>query len=439
MRAGGAAQNDAAGFQIAAHLSSGPVALDGPEGQTRRLRFVVASALVSVLPLFIWWRHFARLFFFHDDWELLRGASSDGLIPWLFQPFLGEGFMPLFKLLWIAAVRVSGGGYMAMIVLLWATHFAVLILFGWLLLRLRMSETAAAIAVVTLGLPWSNMETLTWSMQWNAVLAILFLLTAWHLLVEILDGRRWLLWYVLCLLACGLVSTRGIFYGVVLAAFVFTLAVDRLRWRLIAWSLVPSILATGATLLTKQDSAARPLASLSRDLSFAAYELLLNPLYTLISYPGRHVGLLALLLFGAVKAAIFCWAIAVEKKPPVRALLLTLLAFDVLNALALGYGRAYTGDPATVNSRYQYISLLCFGAVLGWAISQFKREAALVFALLWLGLLGYPWKTHLERWAVLRGSDLRMALKTGAPDAHFDPSSLTVAQARALIERYGLH
>lgn len=400
---------------------------------------VVLSALVSVLPLVVWWRQFELLFFFDDDWELLQGASAHSLIRWLFHPFVGEGILPLFKLLWIAAVRFSGGSYMAMVVLLWLTHLAILLLFGWLLLRFRFSETAAAIAVVTLGLAWSNIETLAWSMQWSALLATLFLLIAWHLLLRILDGRRWLFWYLLCLLASGLVSTRGVYYGGVLAAFIVLFpAASQKRW-LIGWSLLPAVLLTGATLIVKHGRPAGLTASLLDKVSFAAHDLLLNPLYTLISYPGRRVGILALALFGAVKAAVMVWAIVGAKKTPVRALLLTLVAFDVLNALAMGYGRAYTGDLATVSSRYQYTSLLCFGPALGWAFSRIRKEAAVILALLWLGVLGYPWKTHIDIWALRRGSDLRRALKTSPADAHFDPSSVTAATARELTERYRLH
>ena len=413
--------------------------IDGAANHERRMRLVVLSAAISVLPLLIWWRQFALLFFFHDDWELLQGASTNNLVPWLFQPFLGEGVLPLFKLIWISAVRLSGGSYMAMVVLLWATHFAILLVFGWLLLRLGLSEAASAIAVVMLGLPWSNMETLGWAMQWNALLAMLFLLIAWHLLLEILDGRRWLFYYVTCLLASGLCSTRGVFYGAVLAAFVLVFPGARQKRWLIGWSLLPSVLVTAATWLVKQGGPPGQGASLFSAVSFAAHDLFLNPLYTLISYPGRHVGLLALVLFGAVKAAVFAAAIITAKKTPVRALLLTLAAFDILNALALGYGRAYTGDLATISSRYQYISLLCFGPALGCVFSQLRKEVAVILVLLWLGVAGYPWRTHVGRWAIWRGSDLRTALLTGAPDAHFDPSSLTVARARELMERYGLH
>src|ERR1700726_2014835 len=134
--------------------------IDETPNRKRGMGLVAVGALASMLPVAIWWREFAQLFFFHDDWELLRGVSTNALVPWLFQPFLGEGILPVFKLLWIAAVRISGGSYMAMVVLLWITHFAILLIFGWLLLRLHLNGPAAAIAVVTLGLAWSNLETL---------------------------------------------------------------------------------------------------------------------------------------------------------------------------------------------------------------------------------------------------------------------------------------
>ena len=41
--------------------------------------------------------------------------------------------------------------------------------------------------------------------------------------------------------------------------------------------------------------------------------------------------------------------------------------------------------------------------------------------------------------AIFIATDPQTALKTSGPEAHFDPSSLTVARARELMERYGLH
>jgi hypothetical protein len=424
-----------------------PIAIDGPTHRTRRMRFVVLAAFVSMLPLAVWWRQFRRLFFFGDDWQLLLDASTHTLTAWLLQPYSGEGILPLYKLIWIAAVKFTGGSYLTILALQWLTHFIILLLFGRLLLRLGFGAPASATAVATLGLAWSNMETLAWAMQWSALLAVLFLLIAWHLLLGILGGRRWLVYYVLCLLASGLVSTRGIFYGAVLAAFL-SFGDAKQKWQLIGWSLLPSALVTAATLLAKESGAANlasvaSVASLLHLTSFAVQILLLNPLYDLISYPGRYMGTVAVMLFGAAKIAVVIWAFPgakdTAKDTRMRELLWTLLAFDVLNALATGYGRASTGDSATVSSRYQYVSLLCFGPFLGAAIASLRKEVAVIMIFVWLGAISYPWKRHLDVWTTQRGTDIRAAIETGSPNARFDPSPLTVQQARELVERYHLH
>src|SRR5512140_917156 len=137
-----------------------------------------AAALVSLLPLLIFWRDFQQLFFFHDDWELLNGYSTQTLTQWLAQPFLAEGILPLFKLFWITAVQWLGGGYTAMIVLLWLTHCLISILFGRTLSRLGMPDVAAAFAVLLFALSWTNIETLVWSLQWSAQLGLLFFFLA---------------------------------------------------------------------------------------------------------------------------------------------------------------------------------------------------------------------------------------------------------------------
>src|SRR5258707_15694193 len=99
----------------------------GPPRSARNL--ALGAAMFSMLPLLVYWRDFQLLFFFHDDWELLEGFSTNTLANWLAQPFLGEGILPLFKALWIAAVKLLGGSYMAMILLLWLTHFIIALFF----------------------------------------------------------------------------------------------------------------------------------------------------------------------------------------------------------------------------------------------------------------------------------------------------------------------
>lgn len=103
---------------------------------------ILVCSTFSLLPLLTCWPQFRLLFFFHDDWEMLDGATRLGLGRWLAEPFVGEGVFPLFKLLWLGAVRLTGGSYFGMILLLWITHFAVCLLFGWLLARFDLPPAA---------------------------------------------------------------------------------------------------------------------------------------------------------------------------------------------------------------------------------------------------------------------------------------------------------
>ena len=65
---------------------------------------------------------------------------------WLIEPFAGEGVFPLFKLLWLGAVHLTGGSYFGMILLLWLTHVAICLLFGWVLARFGLPPVAILLA-----------------------------------------------------------------------------------------------------------------------------------------------------------------------------------------------------------------------------------------------------------------------------------------------------
>lgn len=368
-----------------------------------------AAALVSLLPLLVYWRNFQHLFFFHDDWELLDGCSTQTLPQWLAQPFLGEGILPLFKLLWITAVQWLGGSYLALIVLLWLTHWLLAILLGLLLSRMGVSIKAAVFAVLMFGLSWTNLETPSWSMQWSAQLGLLFFFSAWQLLLSILgksaNPPALTALYAFCLLAGGLCLSRSITAGAVLAVFILLAGTSRRHWILCAISLLPSAFLSALMWLFVP----HPDAQLWSAVSYATHYFLLNPLYLLISFPGRIVDTRALLLFGIAKVLFLAWTIFRANRKSVP-LLLTLLAFDLMTAVTLGYARSCMGVPTTISARYQYDSLLCFAPLAGQVFAGFRRELQVAVLLASLVLFAYPWRTHLPLWAKLRGADLRIAL-----------------------------
>jgi hypothetical protein len=398
---------------------------------------IAGSSLISILPLLVYWRQFRHLFFFHDDFLLLHDLSGSSLPGWILHPFQGESIFPLFKFLWILAVWSSGGSYMALVVLQWLTHLAICVAFGWLLIRLRVPAVAAAFAVLTFGLASGNIETLAWSIQWNAQLNMLFFMLAWHALLTILERQAsvgWYAWYVACLAAGSLCSSRGIVCGLVLALFIVLSGEGARHIRLCAISLAPTVLLVLATWWFVPPFQETRLGH----FTYSLYYVLMNPLYLLLPIrrlPG-NVSLIA--FFGAIKLLVMGWAFYKSGRR-LYPLLAVLMAFDLATAGALGYARTYTGLGTAVSSRYQYIPLLVFGPMAGIIVSGWRREWKLVVFALWIWLLAYRWDHSIPLWTELLGTSIRNALARNPPDAPFDPSKLSTAEGRRLIARFHLH
>lgn len=398
---------------------------------------VAGSAVISILPLFAYWRQFNALFFFHDDFLLLHELAGSTLFRWIMHPFAGESIFPLFKFLWIVVVRSSGGSYMTLVVLQWLTHLAICVVFGWLLIRLRMPAAAAGFAVLTFGLASSNIETLTWSIQWNAQLNMLFFLLAWHALVTIMErktGVGWHVWYVFCIVAGTLCSSRGVVCGLMLALFLVLSGQGiRRKWLCIA-SVAPTALLVLATWLFVPPFKETQLGHFTYSLHY----FMMNPLYLLLPirrYPGN---MNSIVFFGGIKIVVMAWAFYKSDRR-LYPLLVTLVAFDLATAAALGYARTYTGLSTAVSSRYQYISLFVFGPLCGVIMAGWRSELKVVVFVLWIWLLAYRWDYSINHWAVLRGTAIRNALAQNPPNATFDPSKLSTAEGRKLIDQYRLH
>jgi hypothetical protein len=415
--------------------------------------------LLGLLPLFAFWSNFEKLYWFHDDWTLLSDMQQQGVGAWLWAPF-AENFIPVFKALWAAAVWLVGGSYLGMIGLLWATHVAILLLFVSILSRCEFSWKAQAIAVLTLGLPWSNIETLGWATQWSSLLATMFFLLAWVALLPFGPGGRdsgraalWLVLPVVGVLLSALSFSRGVISGALLAFFALADAhgpLSRRRFWLAAGlaAITLILLVVYRSMLhgysNFQELTAARVASM---VSYAAHYELMSPLYQLMPMPHKTLSLTSLLIAGLVKIAVLVLGLrgASRQQWP---LLATLLLLDLGTAALLALGRSNLPLDTAVSYRYQYISLLCFGPFLALAVlrgldslkSPIARQAALaVFMAGWAGLLGVPWARQSDRWAAWRGTEARAALTAAPPDQRFGLPEITAGRARELIQTYHLH
>jgi hypothetical protein len=396
-----------------------------------------ATGLAATLPLLVFWHSFRQLYYFSDDWDLLEEASRLNLLDWLFRPFLGHIIIPVFKLLWIGAVHLVDGSYFGMICLLWITHLGICLLFGHFLRSSGLPLPGIIFAVLTFGLAWSNIETLGWSMPWGTQLVLLFSLAAWLLLIRILNGGHGVICYSICLWASALSFTRGISSGLFLGLFALLVARERkqkITLCLISW--LPSVVVTAFTCMyMPSHGAGRDMISV---LSYTIYSFLLNPLYNLLSYHGKTVGIVALIIYGSLKLAVIVWGLR-KADARLRPTLLALVAFDLINAAALGFGRYQMGIDTAVSWRYQYLSLLCFGPFAGLIVAGQKRWAQIAALLIWVPVLAYPWKRHAPRWASWRGSEIRQSLATLPDDDSVALSHVTVKRAHELEKLYNLH
>jgi hypothetical protein len=340
-------------------------------------------------------------------------------------------------LLWLVAVHLTGGSYFGIILLLWGTHLAICLLFGWLLARFGLPPAAIAFAVLAFGLSWTNIETLAWSMQWATQLSILFFLAAWHFLLRDMKPGRGAVVFMLvflCLLASALSSTRGIVSGLVLGIFVLVRGRRPDRVRLCAMCLLPTVLLAAVMWLFVPHHQATPGAA----FAYAFEYLILNPLYRPLPIPRQGFDAGALLICGVLKAAVVIWAFR-KAAPSIHPLLWTLVAFDLIIAASLGYSRWATGLATATSSRYQYIPLLCFGPMAGILLARVRTGARIGIIILCAWGLAYPWKPHIEQWSTERGKVLRSAVEHDGDTEHFDPSAITAGRARELVSRYGLH
>ena len=419
----------------------------------------LAGGAVALLPLVLWQAEFRKLFWFADDFFLADQLAQMGFGRWTCSMF-AENFVPGFKLLWGGALLGLGGSYAAMLWLLWLTHALNTALLGRLLFRAGLTWPGVALALVCFALPVANLETLGWSVQWSAILALTFLLLGllWHET----HAARYAGWswpahapLVLCSAASALCFSRGVLTGGVLAAALLLPLLSRRAeagWRLRAavWCLAPAVLVAAIIALSGEGNPSHLAGHWGAALRFALTFLLLNPGYQLLGEPA--LGPAATLALGGLKLAVLAAGFRLAPGR-MRRLLVLLFLFDIGNALILGIGRHHTGLLAAVGSRYCYGSLaatLPFAAVLvSWSAERLLRAGrprllAMAAALLLLaGALLRGWPQQLPAFTDWRGTGIRQLMQapyTTDPAATLPALDfMHVERAKALQRAFHLH
>lgn len=405
---------------------------------------------MALAPFAMYHGYFARLFWFGDEFDLLDQIDRMGSWRWIWTPF-AENFVPLFKLAWGGGVVVFGGSYLAMITAVWLTHALNVVLLGRVMRACSLSWAAVIPAQVVFGLAAGNLETLSWSVQWSAVLSATFMLLALDSFLRAPSKPQSFAWSA----ASALSFSRGVLAGPVLALGCLwpgqgsSAASPARTAARVAGYVMPSAAVAALIAVLAGGNEHHMGGHWGAAAVFGTWYYCLNPAYLLLSV--ESWGWRTVALLGLCKLAIVGWSL-VRSRGRQRMLFVLLVAFDLGNAVLLGIGRYHTGLPAAAGSRYQYASLIGVAPLAGFWVSRqwdripipagFRRlVGAAILAAFAVGLCR-SWPAALERFVEPRGDEARHILFSEPyPNQHLVPGipGLPVDRAKALVETYNLH
>ena len=409
--------------------------------------------LVALTPLLVYHRLFAQLFWFGDEFDLIDQIDKIGFGHWAWQVF-AENFVPFFKLLWGGSVFIFGGSYGAMIAIVWITHAFTTYLLGRLLRVAGFAWTAVIFSQLVFGLSPTNIETLGWSVQWSAVLAMSFMLLALLSLFKAKTDDSYekptLLWGETAFsLASALSFSRGVLTGVLLAIDALVFQAGRLGVRLVralAW-IFPAVLTAVLIAVFANGNQSHMSGHTADMIHYALCFLFLNPFRA--SFGFGSTDWTSVLGFGLLKLTLVGWALF-RTRGIQRNLFILLLLYDLGNATLLGIGRFHTGFDTSTSSRYQYSSLLvtlpfagfCLANLLGRLPARVQLTTAILVLVTISVWVSHGWDSTARPFCSSRGTASRQALLVEAAPGPFAVPGIpfmSTERGKELIQKYHLH
>jgi hypothetical protein len=443
-----------------AHIDGGDPLLTEPDvrpadAAPSRRWLPIFGAVIALTPFLVCISAFRKLFWFGDEWDQLKEFQRLGVWRYVTATF-AENFVPLFKAMWLLFLAAGRGSYLVMLAVLWVTHALNVLLLGLVLGRIGVGAAGIAVALVWAGLPASNVETLGWTVQWSAVLALSFFFFAILQFLRFVDthghDRTALGLLAVASLASSLSFSRGVLSGFAIAfTCVAPLGLRALctRERLLAGmaALLPALLVGTIIACSTHGNHERvlQLGVAAKAAQFAAHFFLLNPLQAMWDLEPRDS---LLYLLGAIKIAIFGVAL-LHTRATARWLVWLALVLDATNAILVGIGRFHTGLGAAVGSRYQYVPLFCLATAVAMVVEgildalrapRLTRMATVALPILLAWFVASRWPDQMRSWSGWRGTQLRLLLQTSR-DATRLPyvAGVSTAEAAALSDTFHLH
>jgi hypothetical protein len=416
----------------------------------REWPILILCGLAAMIPYVACHELFGQLFWFADELDLIDNFDRLGFWHWLWQAF-AENFVPLFKLLWGGSVFVFAGSYAAMLTVMWLTHALNVALLGRLMRAAGLPWVAVFVAQLLFALTEGNIETLGWTVQWSAVLAVTFMLLALNSAFRSADMRAPIAWSA----ASALSFSRGVLTGFLAAGAFLWLHWGALgaRPRRIAFAcacVAPSVaVAVVIAVIAPFGNQSHMAGHWGAAAMFATWYYCVNPMHHLFEVDSW--GPRTTIVLGLIKVVLVAWSLA-QSRGRMRALFLVLLAFDLGNAALLGIGRYHTGLLATSSSRYQYASLIAVVPAVGFAFSRLWDRlpgpeivrrlalAALFAAVGWS--MCRQWSVDLAYFVGPRGTETRRILFSDpgpGPDLIPWIPGFPTKRAKDLAAKYNLH